>query len=379
MRPLALAAAVVLGLSPMMAACGAEPPVRLAGPIAAVIPRVAPVRPPTAAEPPPRRTPPPQAALRDELLQRFEGWLGDMPSYTARALREGRPYPEGDLFPFVLPAHAYAMLAEQGVVPKAEARGRIEALLVPALRAVKQRVGDPMRLTSYGGQGTYLGQLSLVLRAYHRLAGREHRPLADHLRALLADALEAAQGAPLMSFPGQVWPFDTLPALLAVERPDLTAAHLAWLREHATDPTTGLPASRLDARGRPDAEPRGCALSWRIALLGELAPEEAARLYPLYVEHHWLERGIAAGFAEWPGGREGKADADSGPVVMGIGSAASSLGLAATLSQGDRDRLGALLRSAERARRALPSLADTFHLPHDERYVSGFLFGDAVL
>jgi hypothetical protein len=45
--------------------------------------------------------------------------------------------------------------------------------------------------------------------------------------------------------------------------------------------------------------------------------------------------GPMVGFREWPPGVERKGDADSGPIIMGIGTAASAFALAGARSQGD--------------------------------------------
>jgi hypothetical protein len=118
-------------------------------------------------------------------------------------------------------------------------------------------------------------------------------------------------------------------------------------------------------------------------------PAAARDLYERYVDGFWIDRGLIAGFAEWPGGAMRRPDADSGPVVAGVGSAATALGVGAMIAMADDARLARAAEQLE-ARRALlslvltrdpatsrPSLAGMFD--YDPTYLSGFLFGDATL
>ena len=281
-------------------------------------------------------------------------------------------------------------LAQQGVVEEAVARARIGALIPHALasaaRRVKAPAGDLARLTDYRKQAVYLGHINLLLSAYASVGGKQHDALHASLSKLLAEALRSAAGRPLHSFPGLVWPFDTVPVLVSLHRFDpaaakpLIRAHHAWLRNHATDAGTGLPFSKLHPTTWKGIEaPRGCDVSWRIALLSEIAPEVAAKQYTNYVEHFWLDRVVVAGFAEWANGKPGRQDVDSGPIFMGIGSAASTLGIAAATTRGDDERLAQLLATATRARGMLPMLGKSLGAANDDRYATGFLYGDAVL
>ncbi len=238
----------------------------------------------------------------------------------------------------------------------------------------------------------------------HQATGaQEHDDARRHLCDALRTQLdEAPSGGALFSYPGACWPFDTLPAVLAldlddtIERTSRSAAtiarHLAWLRGPGADPATGLPVSAL-ARDRTTvtAGPRGCDLSLRIALLARLDREFARTLYAAYVRTCWSERVLLAGFREHPRGHEAPMDVDSGPVVAGIGMAASAFGLAATRVMGDRGRhirlraqltvwdLGWRLAGRLMGARLRGAVVPGLGVPVDPACVTGFLFGDASL
>ena len=335
-----------------------------------------------------------------ELRQAFDSRLEDPGAYAGLVQQECRGFPEGDLFPYLFPAYAYTSLAMAGKVPTVEAREKVGVLLELAIPAVAAKVRAPKRdlrrLKNYRNHATYVCQLNVGLGAHRLLGGTRHNDLHDHLSGLIRTALTAANGRPLESFPSYSWPFDTIPCLASIalheralgqvaSRP-LVEAHFAWVDANAVDEGTGLPLSRL---GDHRELPRGCDLSLRAMFLGWFAPERAAAHYDNYVEHFWLERVVAAGFAEWPEGMEHFADIDSGPILMGIGSAASAMGIGAARVAADDYRFRRLFSQIPGMRAAIATLAASGTedkrarvagmLPVRPGYVSGALFGDAVL
>lgn len=342
------------------------------------------------------------AALREELRAGFDTRLEDAGSYVREAPRRCRRFPEGDLFPFTLPAMAYAGLALSEPDAAEERLARAPALLDAAVESVARKLGTTAagleRLRSTRRQGCYVGQLALALATY-RLAGGDGR--YDALRGHLADLLEAdlveARGGPIASFPSSTWTFETTAALAALSLDDrltgrdratpLLEAHEEWLEEDGLEAGSGLPIARVGSRGLPLGSARGCDLSWRVALLAHADPGRAEALYGRYVAARWIDRGALAGFAEWPPGAEERPDADSGPVLFGVGGAATALGIAAMLAAGDAERLARMDGLVASGRELLPLLVAGSPLAADAgraeaeavRSVTGFLYGDATL
>jgi hypothetical protein len=75
--------------------------------------------------------------------------------------------------------------------------------------------------------------------------------------------------------------------------------------------------------------------------------DAALRLYLRYRRIYWVELGVAAGFREWPPGTDRPADIDSGPIVLGVGAAATALGIGAARLTGEVSDEAALLASAK--------------------------------
>lgn len=350
----------------------------------------------SAAEPPILDT------VAGRLEREFVARLADPARYERDVLAECSRFPEGDLFPFTLTAMALAFQAQRHPHRADVLRPAIATALRSAESRVARKLAAPqghlLNVRDFARQGVYLGQFALALASWRDAGGDERfDTLQAHCCALLLTALQAAEGAPIASYPTYTWTFDTIPALLAVQRWDqrsdsiraapLWAAHQTWLAQSGTDAATHLPFSIVSKIGAP-APPRGCELSWRIALLSELDTPAAADLYRAYKTAFWSEKLLYAGFREFPKGMVRGEDVDSGPIIDGIGLTATGLGIAAARSQGDQAVLRRLAQQLEMfphlraaAQQAYPNLAKVSlgKLPNDPRYFSGFLFGDVAL
>jgi hypothetical protein len=188
---------------------------------------------------------------------------------------------------------------------------------------------------------SHLG-LILGIDRYVRCAGKPcpattetdhlHDRIAAHLRArTLASTLYLAP-----SYPGSpLWPADQAVTLLALKLHDkvtgssqheeLLRGYLRVLHREA-DPATGLfPAAVAGVTG--GNVPRGCATSWTALYLAQLDASAAHEQYTHARDALGLSILGVGGFREWPFGRGVQADLDSGPVVFGVGTAATGLGL----------------------------------------------------
>ncbi len=351
---------------------------------------------------------PPQALVevQQRLLRQFRGYLEDPKAYSSRVQAECRMFPEGNLFPYLFPAFACAndaLINPQNREPAQKQAAKFIEMAIPSVVAcLKPPNGDLKNLESYGNNAVYVGQLNLALGAYRLIGGGDQfDALHRHLSDLLHQALVAADGRPLRSLPDLSWPLDTLPCLVSLKlhdrftgRPRSDAAirkHLDWVRKNATDKATGLPHSMIDQETGAALElPRGCDMSLRITLLANLDRPYAEELCKNYVRSHWLDLQLVAGFAEWPGGKTKFEDIDSGPIFMGVGWAATGLGVGATLAMHDEMRLKRLLglfsqrdamlalatgeKQPPKGRKLIGGMT-----PFDPQYYTGFLFGDAAM
>ncbi len=341
--------------------------------------------------------------IQRRLAKQFIARTEDMTTYRARVAAECDGFPEGDLFPFAFPALALCADLERGRAARG-ARDAAKALVEASRMAVSARLGDVRALEPGICEGVYLGWLALVLARWEHVSGETvHAAERRHLCTILRAELEALpEGGPLDSFPDACWPFDTIPPLVALKLSDAldresrsaraVERHLVWIETRGRDAATGLPASHVDRHHAPDGSPpRGCDLSLRVGLMKLLDESRAQQLYRSYVRRFWSERILIAGFREYPRGHTGREDVDSGPILLGLGMAASAFGLNATRAAGDslRElrlglslfkfdvlwRLTCALFKRQLTGRELPGLGAQIATD----CVTGFLFGDVSL
>jgi len=172
---------------------------------------------------------------------------------------------------------------------------------------------------------------------------------------VLYEAFMKSETGCLESYPTLVWPVDSICAIESLRLHDrlfgtdyIGAGRkwAKWMGEH-TDGDSGMMVALISKSGQVREGPRGCALSWSLAFMPGFAPDFAASQYARYSRNWYIRVCGFAGFREWYGGKKGVIDTDTGPVLAGIGAAASGFGIAATKVHGDVGKFTELLREAE--------------------------------
>jgi hypothetical protein len=202
--------------------------------------------------------------------------------------------------------------------------------------------------------GLYASHLNLILGAQDRVGGEHDVAFHARLSRALAERSRREPSGHLPSYRDTRvrWPADQSATLASLHRFDeahgeqlagpLAAAWKDFLAAHSTD---GLPWSEVTGRGRYSRLPRGCALSFGIRYTSEFDRPLARAWWARYKERYLIDR-LLVGFREWPPGRDLPADADSGPIVMGVGAAATAFGMAAARAVGDGETAGRLATTA---------------------------------
>ena len=179
-----------------------------------------------------------------------------------------------------------------------------------------------------------------------------HERVTRHLLSLSANPLAHAP-----SYPNEKarWPADQSALLFSAWLYDhvhgTTLAYDSirrWLdvvQSRTADDQGGLPVSELSGT-KADADlPRGCAMSFTTHYAAAFAPDYAHDLWHRYRRAFMVDFFGLAGLREWPRGIDRKADIDSGPIVRGIGAAATGLGLGAAGDVGDTARQARMIRT----------------------------------
>ena len=309
-------------------------------------------------------------------------------------------FPEGDLFTHVLTGNAAARLAA-GPAQRAGdpairaghlalARQALAALDAPRNRDLFAGVNLPPSGVFWHGWRLHL-LVDLALATAGSANGTastedpDRQAVADEAAVLRAALQSPAGGAAgdllLQSYPGQAWPCDNVVALAALARAgdllgtadrDLARRRLALL-DRVRDPDTSLLAHRATPDGRVLDGPRASSQAIIMTFLPDLDGAVARRDWAAYTRVFVVRAGGLVGVREYPIGREGAGDVDSGPLVLGVSASASAVSLAAARRVGDLTLAETLDREAE-------LLGLGFSWGGTRRYAAGQLpVGDAFL
>lgn len=212
----------------------------------------------------------------------------------------------------------------------------------------------PKRLAS---EGLWAAHTAIVLSAAEKLGipvdAAFHRRLVQGLHD--GTLRSATRHVPSYARFRARWPADEAAALYALWRydrqhgTDLSVAPIAawnaWMDEHGAT-RWGLPMSEVAGGQKTGKYPRGCALSWTVRYQSRFDPERAAATWSTYKQGFLMLDSPFAGFREYPLGVDVPADVDSGPIVGGIGAAATGIGIGAAYAMHDHATAARLEASA---------------------------------
>lgn len=230
--------------------------------------------------------------------------------------------------------------------------GLVEGALMPGVTGTFGLPSvHPVEGVTMSTSVAHLGHVALMLTGkalWAPLTVRQQN-LLDGILRILSARVEAAPMRLLPTYGRRVWPADNEVAWAALALRGHPAA--TWMeRPLRTLEDQGLPPSELKVGSlRSRDVPRGCALSWTVGLRALHDPQSAHVLYRRYRDAYFTGVAPVVGFREWPRGVDRPADSDSGPIILGIGVAASGLGLGAARAVGDVPDVERLQRSARLA------------------------------
>ena len=286
-------------------------------------------------------------------------WLSRSLSDSDAELAQGT-FPEGELFTYEFYGLALENVAETTRDPAdidraaREVRAmlpKIDALLTHA--PFDSMAGAPVRggICWFAGQNLLRGRLIALVKDASPAEVERFHDDSD----TLARGFEASATGVLEAYPGMSWPVDSLFGYRSLQLHDslydtkyfATFARFKQTMRRIEDPATGLMPAFVHADGSPRDAPRGCALSWSLAVLPDLDPEYAAAQWAAYRRSFGRCAGGLCLFREYPVDRSRGPDADSGPIIGGLGMSASAFGLAAARAQGDMEAAESLRRTGE--------------------------------
>ncbi|MEM7359072.1 MAG: hypothetical protein AAF431_08245 [Pseudomonadota bacterium] len=193
----------------------------------------------------------------------------------------------------------------------------------------------------------------------------------------LAEELDASPYGLLDDYPGQCYPVDVLPAIAVINRAGeiisedfqpFVKRSIRGFSGSRLDPETGLPAYIADRNSGVGYGPaRGVGISYMLIWAPELWPTVADSWYARYEQHFWQHGWFIAGVREFSKNRsypDWTIDVDAGPVINGLGTAASAFGIAAARANGRLDHAYPL---------SMQAVVSTWPLPNGTRLLPRLL------
>lgn len=272
-----------------------------------------------------------------------------------RRLRAGegtamqRLFPEGWFFSHALYGFAWLNVGFQTRDLELKQRAATEARWVLGRMDTPEGLA-PFRATTQLEDGVfYLAWKNrLVGGLLVMLAEAEHRPTEIALFHRQSESLAAAFNATptlhLDAYSGQTWPCDNVMALASLKLHDqLYGTHyqeiadrwVAFTKQHL-DADTGLIVHQIDGRtGNTVIAARASSQAYIHALLPELSTDFAREQYAGFRRTFVVDWLGYLPLREYPKGKSGHGDVDTGPLILGISPSATTASIAAARANGD--------------------------------------------
>jgi len=230
------------------------------------------------------------------------------------------------------------------------------------LKAIHPNVNPYRRkieiVSNLGKYGYYLEHLNICLGAYSRIVNNEkyHKLNKRVSYHLLNNSLSYTNyHADLLPHVNMKWSADQSAILYSLWlydqnngtdiSYDLIQKWLNYMDNNEIHHRTGLFKTEVLKTRKYSDQPRGCSISYLCHYMGKFAPEIANHQWELYKQFMMKKVMGKIGFREFLPEYEGDWSPDSGPIIAGIGIAATGLALNASSTIEDKETFRDLEKS----------------------------------
>ena len=230
----------------------------------------------------------------------------------------------------------------------------VDRAIHPTVNPYKKILSDVGSLSFHG---YYLEHLNTVLGCY-RLAGGEdhgelHQRISEHLvrislreengHARLIPHVKMRWCADQAAIINSLWLYDKTVGSDLHQEP--AKRWLDHVRNHCLH-KTGLVQTEVMNCKRYSKQPRGCSLAYLVHYSKSFSPNLAEEQWSLFKEHMFSKAVGFSGFREYLVGYKGGMTPDTGPIISGLGVAASGLAMKTAAYMDDRETFAALEKSS---------------------------------
>ena len=221
----------------------------------------------------------------------------------------------------------------------------VQRAVHPKVNPYKKKIDSIKYLGKYG---YYLEHLNIILGCYLRIVDdryiRLNTKVSHHL--LSCSMAKKDYHADLLPYVKMKWSADQAAIIYSLwlfdqnNKTDLSfdlKKHwLSYMKRNCVHSKTGLFQTEVLGVKKYSKEPRGCSLSYLIHYMGRFSPQIAEEQWSLYKKYMMIDVLGKTGFREYLEEYEGGWTPDSGPIISGIGIAATGLGLNAASTMNDK-------------------------------------------
>ena len=268
-------------------------------------------------------------------------------------------------------AEAITGLEASGIIPRTEAIDLLHRTVSRATHPMVNPWKKPIEaVRNYGHFGYYLEHLNICLGLYLRAGGTMYQELASSVSHHLAAAslAQANAHARLLPHVKMRWCADQAAIIYSLwlcDQNNASELHieprnrwLSYMAQHGTHQKSGLYITEVMGRHKYSKQPRGCSHAYMVHYMTHWAPIEAKLQWKLFKEHMMVKRFGLWGFREYLPAFNGRMTPDSGPIIFGVGIAATGLAMKVTadFDQPSDPRRDQMLRNGQRVYRLLKAL-----------------------
>ena len=259
-------------------------------------------------------------------------------------------------------AEAITNLYIAGQIDKEESEALLEAIVFRAKhRSVNPYRRDIDKVQNFHKWGYYLEHLNICLGALARVTPNNthqqlNRRVSEHLRE---NTLRYPHfHADLHARSRMKWPADQAAILYSLwlydqnYQQDLSSEPIdgwfEYMDRSGTHKATGLYVTEVNGVKKFSPIPRGCALSYLCHYVGRFNKDRAITMWDKYKKHFLKSTLMGTGFREYPEGFKYRWTPDSGPILFGLGAAATGIGINAASTVGDHETYRLIEKNLDR-------------------------------
>jgi hypothetical protein len=312
----------------------------------------------------------------------------DQLSWLREALDDGAgtdmqaQFPEGYVFTWALYGLSQVQLglrypvgAPERISAESEARRALTMLQTPEAQRPFQNLKQPPMGAFYLGWTNWLRGGLLMLQVPN--ARKDEVEDFKTACAIIANGLRR-DGPYMPSYPDKRWPADSVVAAASLRlhdsilKPRYETLLATWLTrvEQSEDALGLIPHAVGNHDGTRASAARGSSQALMLRFLFEIDPDRTRKWYRTVRQQFVTSKAGLPAMLEYPKGKEGPGDVDSGPLIAGASAPAMVVNIGTAMLLGDRPYVETMIPTIEMVGFALPG----------KKYAFGMLpVGDAFL